>query len=153
LTRTHEQWVLTSGLTTLGPDAGPKAKAFREGLQTRSPGSAAMGVGLALAPRVAQRHMFAACDLQPHLACGHLGLACPSARCLQFEACNPTKTEADHFLPKHPFNAIYISVKRHLRPPPTIFPTFCGKGSSAIIVLQSTMLCVYLNNNIGTDLF
>jgi len=47
----------------LSPDAGPKAKASREGLQTRSPGSAAMGVGLALAPRAAQRHVFAACDM------------------------------------------------------------------------------------------
>jgi hypothetical protein len=166
--------------TTLGPNAWPKAKASWAGLQTRSPGSAAIGAGLAPTPNATpepcvfsatrlglqpwvrvwpnrpgqpQHHVSADYGLQPHLACGHLGFACLSARCLQSGACNPTKTGADYFLPNHPFNAIYIIVKKQPHPPPAVFSTLCGKGNSTITLLQSTVLCVYVNSNRGTDPF
>jgi hypothetical protein len=124
LDQDHEQWVLMPDTTTLGPDARPKAKAFSRGSSdplawvcSRVCGS---GLNAQDSPRPARlgqqpcvwvwprRHVSANYGLQPHLARGHPGLAYPSARCLQSGACNPTKTEADHFLPNHPLISLKI---------------------------------------------
>jgi hypothetical protein len=132
LDQDHEQWVLTPDTTTLGPDARPKAKAFSRGSSDPLAWvcSHVCGSGLSAqdSPRPArlgqqpcvwvwprrpgqpQHHVSANYGLQPHLAGGHLGLAYPSARCLQSRACNPTKTEPDHFLPNHPFKTILMRI-------------------------------------------
>ena len=43
--------------------------------------------------------------------------------------------------------------KRQPHPSPAALATFCVKGWAAITLLQSTIVCVYVNNNRDTDTF
>jgi len=61
---------------------------------------------------------------------------------------NPTCT--DHFLFNHPFNAKCTSARRQPHPTPAALATFCVKSWAVITLLQSTVLCVYVNRNKGT---
>jgi len=68
-------------------------------------------------------------------------------------AWGPTKIHTDCFLLNHPFNAKCIPIKRQPHLSPAVLATLCRKGNSVIILLQSTMLCVYTNSNRGIEIF
>ena len=77
--------------------------------------------------------------------CSQAHLSSPSAQSMAAPTpgvCSPTKIKTNHFLFIHPFNAKCIPIKRQPHPPLTVFPTPCGKGSFAITLLQSTVLCI-----------
>jgi len=67
--------------------------------------------------------------------------------------CNPTKTCVDHFLLNHLFNAKCTPMKRQPHPSLAALATLCVKGWAAIALLQSTVLCVYVNSNRDTEPF
>jgi len=69
------------------------------------------------------------------------GLLAP-APSVRVQGLQSTKTGTDYFLPNHFFIAKCIPVKRQSRLFPVVLATHCGKGSSAIALLQSTVLCV-----------
>ena len=110
--------------------------------------------------------------IQPHLGMGvdasrpnfGLGVDAPrlliiiimgsaSARCPLPMACNPIKICADHFLPNQPFNAKCTPTKRQLHPSLAAFATLCIKGWTAFILLQFTVLYIYINSNRDTEPF
>jgi len=52
-----------------------------------------------------------------------------------------------------PFNAKCTPAKRQPLPSPAAIATLCVKGWATITLLQSTMLCIYVNSNRGTEPF